>query len=96
MSLKTRVLLWIYQRVPTCAEMSRLSSRRLDQPLSLKLRLQIRVHKLICAWCARYDNQLRVLRRLMQNEKASLHDRQNVELSQEARERIKQSLAPRL
>ena len=94
--IQTRVILWIYQRVPTCAEMARLSSRNLDQPVSLKVRIQMRVHKLICAWCARYDNQLRILRTVMQNERAVLGKDGTVGLSREAKQRIKQSLATKL
>ncbi len=60
-ALKTRCILWVWNHTPTCAEMSRLASRRLDAPPSLKTRLQMRLHYLICAWCHRYARQLRFL-----------------------------------
>lgn len=61
--LKQRALLWLWRQVPDCAEMSRLSSRILDEPPSLKLRFQMWLHHLICVWCRRYTQQLEFLRR---------------------------------
>lgn len=60
-TLKTRAIVWVWNHTPTCAEMSRLASRRLDERPSLKTRLQMRLHFLICAWCHRYARQLRFL-----------------------------------
>ncbi len=60
-SIKMRWLVWVWKHTPNCAEMSRLASRSLDQPLSIKVRCQIRLHYLICVWCRRYHRQLRLL-----------------------------------
>ncbi len=57
-TLKQRWVIWVWQHTPNCAEMSRLASRRLDEPLSLKQRLRMRLHLLICVWCKRYIRQL--------------------------------------
>ena len=57
-TLKTRLVVWVWNHTPNCAEMSRLTSRSLDEPLRLKLRLQMRLHHWICAWCRRYFEQL--------------------------------------
>jgi len=62
-AIKTRWVLWVWHHTPSCAEMSRLASRSLDQPLSLRQRLQMRFHFLICAWCARYFQHLNFLHR---------------------------------
>ncbi len=61
MSLKTRWIVWVWNHTPNCAEMSRLASRSLEQSLSLRTRLKMRLHYLICAWCKRYFKQLRFL-----------------------------------
>lgn len=62
-SLKTRWMVWVWNHTPNCAEMSRLASRSLEQPLSLRTWLKMRLHYLICAWCKRYFTQLRFLRK---------------------------------
>jgi hypothetical protein len=61
--IRRRWVIWVWQHTPNCAEMSRLASQRLEQPLSLKLRLKMRVHYLICVWCKRYFKQLDFLHR---------------------------------
>ena len=60
-SLKTRWIVWVWSHTPNCAEMSRLASRSLEQPLSMRTWLKMRLHYLICAWCKRYFMQLRFL-----------------------------------
>lgn len=82
----------LWKLMPTCVEMSRLSSHSLDKPLSLQVRLRMRLHFLVCSWCRRYQNQLRFLHRAA----PLLHDR-NVNspqptLSPAARQRIVQRL----
>jgi len=57
-SLKMRWLKWVWQHTPSCAEVARLSSQRLEQPLGLGTRLRIRLHLVICVWCHRYLKQL--------------------------------------
>ena len=60
-SLKTRWIVSVWKHTPNCAEMSRLGSRALEEPLSLRSRLKMRLHYLICAWCKRYFKQLTFL-----------------------------------
>jgi len=48
-ALKTRFVVWVWNHTPTCAEMSRLTSRALEQPLTLRMRLKMRLHFVICA-----------------------------------------------
>ena len=59
--LKTRFVVWVWYHTPNCAEISRLTSRLLDEPLRLNLRLQMHLHHWICAWCRRYFEQLHFL-----------------------------------
>lgn len=91
-AIKMRWVVWVWNHTPNCAEMSRLSSRSLDQPLSLKLRCQMWLHFLICAWCRRYFRQLNFLHAAASRfgkHDAILPDRG---LSAEARRRIMQRL----
>jgi len=61
MALKTRWVVWVWNHTPNCAEMSRLASWSFEQPPSIRMRLKMRLHYLICAWCKRYFTQLRFL-----------------------------------
>jgi len=61
-SLKTKFVVWIWNHTPACAEMSRLTSRSFEQPLTFVTRLKMRLHYLICVWCSRYLKHLRFLR----------------------------------
>jgi hypothetical protein len=62
-ALKTRMGVWLLNHTPNCAEMSRLASRRLEQPPSLRLRLRMALHYFICVWCRRYSKHLQFLHR---------------------------------
>lgn len=59
--LKTKFVVWVWNHTPTCAEMSRLASQALEQPISIKMRLKMRLHFMICAWCRRYFEQINFL-----------------------------------
>ena len=91
-SLKTRWVVWVWNHTPNCADMSRLASRSLEQPLSLRTRLKMRLHYLICAWCKRYFKQLTSLHEAaphFDEHAATLPGRG---LSAEAKQRIVQRL----
>lgn len=60
-TFKDAAVKWVWNHSPTCAEMARLTSRSLEQPLSTKTRLQMWLHHLICVWCQRYGKQLRAI-----------------------------------
>ena len=68
-----------------------LMSESLDHPLNLIERLKLKLHLLVCTWCARYLKQIRMIRDV-------LHQRNDVDeldhhnLSSDARQRITQSL----
>jgi hypothetical protein len=61
-SLKQRWILWVWNHTPSCAEMSRLTSQSFEQSPPLGMRLKMRLHYLICAWCRRYGRHLQFLR----------------------------------
>lgn len=60
-SLKNHFVVWLWNHTPSCAEMSRLTSRALEKPLTIKARLKMRLHFVICAWCRRYFEQINLL-----------------------------------
>ena len=50
---------WLFN----CKEISRLVSESMDRTLPIFQRIGIRIHLLMCRYCARYEKQLRFLRR---------------------------------
>jgi hypothetical protein len=91
-SIKLSGVTWVWKHTPNCAEMSRLASERLDQPLPLKLRLGMRLHYLICVWCRRYSQHLRFLHRNAPHLNESLLAFARWHLSAAAKQRIIQHL----
>jgi hypothetical protein len=78
--------------MPTCRDASRLQSQALDQSLSLSKRFGLRLHLLVCKWCRRYGKQIRFLRQAAREHADEINDAAPLSLSQEARERLKESL----
>jgi hypothetical protein len=68
-----------------------LISGSLDRPLNLLERLKLKLHLMICAWCSRYLRQIKLIGRVLQL-RADECDVPSVELSNEARERIRKSI----
>ena len=91
-SLKTRFVVWVWNHTPTCAEMSRLTSRALEQPLTLRMRVKMRLHFVICAWCRRYLKHLKFLRTAARRFDEHLDLPAARGLSAEAKRRIVQRL----
>jgi len=91
-SLKTRFVVWVWHHTPTCAEMSRLTSRALEQPLTLKMRLKMRLHFVICAWCRRYFEQINFLHQYAPKLEMQLNPLPAHGMSGEAKQRILQRI----
>jgi hypothetical protein len=77
---------------PNCTETTRLLSRGLDHQLPFLIRLRIRLHFVICTYCARYAAQLGFLRNLASEFHHHSHDIQGPNLPPEVREQIRQAL----
>ena len=91
-SIKRRAIVWVWKHTPNCADMSRLASRSLEQPLSRRMRLRMRLHYLICVWCKRYFKQLKFLHKAAPNFEDQAGTLPGRGLSAEARQRIVQRL----
>lgn len=81
--------------LPTCEEVGRLSSEEMDGHISLRSRILIRMHLLMCEWCRLYRKQLALIRLNIRRHPtvtdAEAQDGQAA-LSPEATERIRQAL----
>lgn len=74
---------------PGCREAARLQSDALDHPLSLRRRIGLRMHLLLCKWCRRYGKQIQFLRHAAHEHPEKFTEAEQQRLSDEARERIK-------
>jgi len=90
--IKARFVIWVWNHTPNCAEMSRLTSRSLDESLPLDVRLQMRLHHLICIWCQRYFRQLNYLHQAGPKFDLRLPEPSGRGLSRKARQRITQRI----
>ena len=84
---------------PTCEVITEKISKSLDEPLSLKEKIQIRVHTFTCILCARYREQLLAIRKLITRELEQTEDislDKDLQLPENARERIKDQLRDEL
>jgi len=52
---------------PNCKEAIRLQSASLDQPITRLQRVGLRIHLVLCVWCARYGRQIIFLREAARN-----------------------------
>jgi hypothetical protein len=60
---ETQLVKFIGRHTPKCTEVVRILSQGMDQKLTLKTRLLLNMHYLICRWCQRYSEHLRYLRK---------------------------------
>ncbi len=85
---------WLIRNTPTCQEVVRILSDSMDRPISLRRRIAVRLHFLICEWCLRYHGQIRLIRTVLRStEPGAPRDdspaSSGTRLSDEARECLK-------
>jgi predicted anti-sigma-YlaC factor YlaD len=61
--LVAKFILWV---MPSCREMTRLTSQKLDgAPIPFGLRVRMALHLTLCRWCRAYRTQLLFLHRVL-------------------------------
>ena len=75
-----------------CKQTSLLVSQSLDRPLTWRERWVVRTHLLICVYCRRFTQQLKLIRGFMQRWQQRATENSDIELPLAARERIAQQL----
>lgn len=78
----------------TCRETTELASRAMDERLPLPERMAMRLHLAVCQNCARFAQQLKVMRRQFQYETEDKEEAPG--LAHEARQRIANELQKKL
>jgi len=73
----------------TCQDITRLVSESMDRTLPFTQRLKIRMHLIMCKYCARFEKQVRFLRHVCQEHEELPSE---ATLSAKARDRIRNAL----
>jgi len=89
---QTALVKFIGRHTPKCREVVRILSQSMDSKLSLTMRIKLRLHYLICAWCQRYEKQLHELRKFASSVPDHVDDFSADTLSPAAKERLKEAL----
>jgi len=77
---------------PSCKAAARLQSEALDHELSFRRRLGLRIHLVLCKWCRRYGKQITFIHNAVHSHPDKMAESVSPQLSNEARERIRQKL----
>ena len=76
-----------------CKEVSLKVSESLDRKLPLNKRMMIRIHMMMCRYCARFQQQMLLIRQIARYAKPlESTTEESVKLSEDARARLKQTL----
>lgn len=86
------IINFLIRNTPSCKEVVQLVSDSMEKPLSLRRRISIQFHFLICKWCFRYKKQLHFIRNILGGNPEKVGETAPGALSQETKERIKQVL----
>jgi hypothetical protein len=89
---QTALVKFIGKRTPKCREVVRILSQAMDSKLPLSMRIKLRLHYLICAWCKRYEKHLHELRKFASSVPDHTDAFSEDTLSPTAKERMKEAL----
>ena len=77
--------IWIFN----CKEVSHLVSKSMDHKISISKKMGVRFHLMMCKHCARFENQLTMIRSLL---KSQATDSTSLKMDEKAKKKITQSL----
>jgi hypothetical protein len=89
---QTQLVILIGKQTPKCREVTRILSRSMDEPLSLRMRFKLRMHYLICCWCQRYAAHLQQMRRFSHEFPEHICEVHGGQMPGEAKERLRNAL----
>jgi len=93
--LKHAIRFWLLRKLPTCQQTVEKISQSMERKLTLRERIDLKLHLWICAWRQWYLEHLQIIREAARAKGAESHDLESMSpsLSSEARGRIKRKLA---
>ena len=71
-----------------CKLASQIISQSLDRPLTMRERLNLKLHLIICKYCKRFSQQLQTLRVALKTMVASIETNNSIEMPSAAKKRI--------
>lgn len=93
-SIRWKLVIFGARRLPPCCQIAHQISDSRQQPPSLRERIVIRLHLMVCDWCTSYSKQIVLMseaaRREVETVEASASP--NFRLSDSARKRLRDSL----
>lgn len=95
-NIKHSIRWWLLRRLPTCKQTVKTMSESMERRLTLRERINVKLHLWICLWCVWYIEQLQLLRTTIRSkaeQQPNLDSSSLPSLSTEARERMKQNLS---
>src|SRR5216110_3198686 len=92
---KHAIRFYLLRKLPTCQQTVEKISQSMERKLTLRERIDLKLHLWICAWCQWYLEHLQIIREAARAKSAESPDLESMSpsLSSEARERIKRKLA---
>ena len=81
--------------MPTCEEVSHLTSQSFDEKLSFRQKLGVKIHLMFCKWCRLYKKQLTQIRSLIKNDPLLIDtdlEKTEFNLSNDFKNRLKKSI----
>lgn len=93
---KHAIRYWLLRRLPPCQQTVEKISQAMERKLTLRERIELKLHLWICAWCQWYMEHLHLIRDAARARGAESQAHSSPGLSPEARERIRRKLAGEL
>src|SRR5262245_57221498 len=90
--LQLQIVLLICGFTPTCPEVVRLLSLRMEKELPLIMRIKLRIHYLMCSFCEGYMKQLKYIRQVSREFPEKIAGVSEASLPADAKERMKAAL----
>ena len=90
--LKHSIRFWLLRTLPTCQQTVETISQSMERSLTLRERINIKLHLWICVWCQWYMEHLQLIRETARAKGVEPPDLIASNLSNEARERIRRRL----
>ena len=94
--VKHSIRYWLLRRLPTCKQTVQIMSESMERRLTLRERINLKLHLWVCLWCVWYIEHLKLLRTTIRSkaeQEPNLDSSSLPSLSTEARERMKRNLS---
>jgi hypothetical protein len=76
----------------SCKEASQIISQSLDRPLTMRERLAVKLHLLICKYCKQFSQQLQTIRNALKIASTKIENDDTIKMPSETKKRLMQSI----